>query len=68
MWVNHHCATVSVYRPRIRAFNNDINGRLTTGAKSDQSEFRPKLFVITGTDSEGLEFRSRRVILVTEQN
>lgn len=59
---------VVVYGSRIRAFNSDINGRLTTGAKSDQSELRPKLSVITGTDSEGLEFRPRRIILVTAQN
>lgn len=68
MWVNHHCATVAVYRSRIRAFNSDINGCLTTGAKSDQSELCSRPSVITGTDSEGLKFRSRRIILVTAQN
>jgi len=65
MWVNHYCVIVAVYRSRIRAFNSDINGRLTTGAKSDQSELRPKLSVITDTDSEGFEFHLRRIILVT---
>jgi len=64
MWVNHQLCNSS-YRSRIRAFNSDINDHLTTGAKSDQSELRPKLSVITGTDSEGLEFRLRRTSLVT---